>query len=109
MNEAREATPGPFSSWTEGVAATVFRQASEPGARDLQGLVEQIALRIGRTLEQHGLIERDIENPWLAADAEAGPLDDLIGHSITYRIAVGPRAGQSSATARRTSCSSRWT
>lgn len=23
-----------------------------------------------------------------------GPLDDLIGHSITYRIAVGPRAGQ---------------
>jgi hypothetical protein len=26
--------------------------------------------------------------------AAAGPLDDLIGHSITYRIAVGPRAGQ---------------
>jgi hypothetical protein len=25
---------------------------------------------------------------------EGGPLDDLIGHSITYRIAVGPRAGQ---------------
>ena len=25
---------------------------------------------------------------------ESGPLDDLIGHSITYRIAVGPRAGQ---------------
>jgi ribosomal protein S27E len=79
---------------TEGVAAPVFRQVPEPGAKDLQGLVEQIALRIGRTLEQRGLIERDIENAWLAADAEAGPLDDLIGHSITYRIAVGPRAGQ---------------
>ena len=26
--------------------------------------------------------------------AQAGSLDDLIGHSITYRIAVGPRAGQ---------------
>jgi hypothetical protein len=38
--------------------------------------------------------ERDIENAWLAAGAEPGPLDDLIGHSITYRIAVGPRAGQ---------------
>jgi hypothetical protein len=25
---------------------------------------------------------------------EGGPLDDLIGHSITYRIAAGPRAGQ---------------
>jgi len=30
----------------------------------------------------------------LAADTHAGPLDDLLGHSITYRIAVGPRAGQ---------------
>lgn len=26
--------------------------------------------------------------------AQAGSLDDLIGHSITYRVAVGPRAGQ---------------
>ena len=26
--------------------------------------------------------------------AAGGPLDDLIGHSITYRVAVGPRAGQ---------------
>jgi len=57
-------------------------------------LVEQIAGRIGRALERRGLVERDLENAWLAADTEAGPLDDLLGHSITYRIAVGPRAGQ---------------
>jgi hypothetical protein len=31
-----------------------------------------------------------LRSPSLTA---AGPLDDLIGHSITYRIAVGPRAG----------------
>jgi len=79
---------------TEGVGALVFRPVCEPGAQELQALVEQIALRIGRALEKRGLIERDLENAWLAADAEAGPLDDLIGHSITYRIAVGPRAGQ---------------
>ena len=41
-----------------------------------------------------GIVERDIENAWLAGGGEQGPLDDLIGHSITYRIAVGPRAGQ---------------
>ncbi len=35
-----------------------------------------------------------MENAWLANFTEAGPLDDLLGHSITYRIAVGPRAGQ---------------
>jgi hypothetical protein len=60
----------------------------------LQQLVEQIAARIGKALERSGLVERDLENAWLAADTEAGPLDDLLGHSITYRIAVGPRAGQ---------------
>ena len=25
---------------------------------------------------------------------EAGPFDELLGHSITYRIAVGPHAGR---------------
>ena len=59
-----------------------------------QKLVQQIAERIGRILEKRGLIERDMENAWLAADGSGGALDDLIGHSITYRIAVGPRAGQ---------------
>ena len=45
-------------------------------------------------LERLGLIERDIENAWLSTGAEPGPLDDRIGRSITYRIAVGPRTGQ---------------
>jgi len=79
---------------TEGVAAPVFRAVCEPRAQELQGLVERIALHIGRRLEQRGLIERDLDKAWLAADSEAGALDDLIGHSITYRIAVGPRTGQ---------------
>jgi hypothetical protein len=38
---------------------------------------------------------RDAEGSYLElAPNAAGPLDDLIGHSITYRVAVGPRAGQ---------------
>jgi hypothetical protein len=77
-----------------GVDAPLFRSAAAPESSDLQALVEQIAGRIGRALERRGLVERDIENAWLAADTEAGPLDDLLGRSITYRIAVGPRAGQ---------------
>lgn len=75
-------------------AQAVFRAVSAPGPKDLQQLVEQIAARIGRTLERSGLIERDLESAWLTTGAEPGALDDLIGHSITYRIAVGPRAGQ---------------
>lgn len=72
----------------------VFRQVPSPSAALLQGLVQRIAERTGRKLEKRGLVERDIENAWLADTGEAGPLDDLIGHSITYRIAVGPRTGQ---------------
>jgi hypothetical protein len=72
----------------------VLRPVAGPSANDLQRLVEQIAVGVGQALERRGLIERDIENAWLATDFEAGPLDDLIGHSITYRIAVGPRAAR---------------
>ena len=77
-----------------GTDPPVSRAVAAPGAEDLQALVQQIAARIGRALEKCGLIERDIENAWLAGEGEGGALDDLLGHSITYRIAVGPRAGQ---------------
>jgi len=55
----------------------------------------RIAEQIGRTLERKGLLVRDCENGYLTFDPSAGgPMDDLFGHSITYRVAMGPRAGQ---------------
>jgi hypothetical protein len=78
----------------DGASLPVFRHVAAPGANDLQALVGQIAARVGQVLERRGLIERDMENAWLSSGAEPGPLDDLLGHSITYRIAVGPKAGQ---------------
>jgi hypothetical protein len=75
-------------------AAPMFRHVPAPTGSELQALVQQIAARIGRVLEQRGVIERDLESAWLAMQGESGPLDDLIGHSITYRIAAGPRTGQ---------------
>lgn len=72
----------------------MFRHVAAPIGAELQGLVQQIGGRIGRLLERRGIVERDMENAWLAGAGEAGPLDDLIGHPITYRIAVGPRVGQ---------------
>jgi hypothetical protein len=71
-----------------------FRHVPAPASAQLQVLVQQIAERVGRKLERRSLIERDMENAWLASDGAGGPLDDLIGQSITCRIAVGPRAGQ---------------
>ncbi|MBM4220170.1 MAG: IS91 family transposase [Gammaproteobacteria bacterium] len=78
----------------DGTGAPVFRHVAGPDQGELQTLVEQVASRVGRVLERRGLVERDAENAWLSDFRQAGPLDDLIGHSITYRIAVGPRAGQ---------------
>jgi hypothetical protein len=54
-----------------------------------------LALRIGRSLERQGLLERDPENSWLAGDElETGPIAQLLGASITYRIAVAPHQGR---------------
>ncbi len=78
----------------EGNPTPALRHVPPPTSAQLQALVQQIAERIGRLLEKRGLIERDMENAWLTTDGSGGALDDLIGHSITYRIAVGPRAGQ---------------
>ena len=42
-----------------------------------------------------GLLERDAENSYLTTDAvPEDPMNQLLGHSITYRIAVGPQAGR---------------
>lgn len=56
-------------------------------------LVQQIAERTGELLEKRGLIERDMENARLTTDGPGGPLDDLIGHSINYRLAVANPPG----------------
>ncbi len=73
----------------------VFRRIAPPREAELQALVERLAERVGRSLERQGLLVRDTENDFLEfGPAAGGAMDDLIGHSITYRVAVGPRAGQ---------------
>ena len=61
-------------------------------------LTHMIAHRIGRHLERRGLLERDTGNSYLTAQAVETPDDDpshhLLGHSITYRIAMGPQQGR---------------
>jgi len=78
----------------EGTHPPLFRPVAASTVAEVQVLVEEIAARIGRLLEQRGMVERDMENAWLGGAVKAGPLDDLIGHSITYRVAAGPRTGQ---------------
>jgi hypothetical protein len=65
---------------------------------ELNQLTHTIAHRVGRYLERKGLLERDAGNSYLSAQAVETPDEDpshqLFGHSITYRIAVGPQQGR---------------
>jgi hypothetical protein len=66
-----------------------------PSGAELARLTATLALRIGRYLERQGLLERDAENSYLAGDElEAGPMEQLLGSSITHRIAIGPQQGR---------------
>ena len=68
---------------------------SRPSTDKLKQLTHTIARRIGCFLERQGLLKRDAESSYLSLDAaEEDPVDQLLGHSITYRIAVGPQAGR---------------
>jgi hypothetical protein len=79
----------------EGEGRLRFVPVRAPSSAELQELVQRIAEQIGRSLERSGLITRDIENAYLTFDpAGEAPINSLLGASITYRIATGPRESQ---------------
>ncbi len=81
-----------------------FRRLEAPTRKELEELVQRIAERIGRQLERRGVLVRELETSYLdlgsagSAEASGDALTDLQGHSITYRIAVGPQAGRKALT-----------
>ncbi len=75
--------------------AVRFRSLRAPTSAELTHLAHIIAHRVGRFVQRQGLLERDAENSCLAADAVGDEaMNSLTGHSITYRIAIGPHAGR---------------
>ena len=70
---------------------TRFRWARAPTGEDLTQLAHTIAHRVGVT----GAARWCGRDSYLALDtADDDPLSVLQGHSITYRIALGPQAGR---------------
>jgi len=73
----------------------VFKRTKAPEKDELCKLVNQISLRVAAYLERQGFLERDEENGYLQLDGmEEDPMQQLLGHSITYRVAVGPQQGK---------------
>ena len=75
-----------------------FRRVKAPTGGELLQLTHTIAHRVVRYLERQGLLERDTGNIYLTPEAvdasDEDPSNQLLGSSITYRIAVGPQQGR---------------
>ena len=72
-----------------------FQWVKAPTSDELTRLTHTIARRVGRFLQRQGLLESDAENCYLTGDAaDDDSMAHLQGHSITYRIAVGPHQGR---------------
>lgn len=71
-----------------------FHRVNALIADELNALVATISQRIAGHLERQGLLARDDENSYLAMDwQDDDAMNQLQGHSITYRTAMGPQQG----------------
>ena len=74
-----------------------FHRVNVPTSKELNALVATISERVARYLERQGWLVRDEQSDHLNLvldDEEGATLQQLQGHSITYRIAMGPQAGR---------------
>jgi ribosomal protein S27E len=73
----------------------IFQRINAPTQEELAQLVHTISHRVARYLERQGTLERDEENSYLQLDGiDEDPMQQLIGCSVSYRIAVGPQQGR---------------
>ncbi len=75
-----------------------FRRVKAPTSDELTHLTHTIAYRVARYLERQNLLVRDAGNSYLTAEGADGdhesPMNQLLGSSITYHIAMGPQQGR---------------
>ena len=71
-----------------------FKRTIAPNQQELAILVHTISHRVARFLERQGVLERDEEYSYLQLEGlDEDPMQQLIGCSVSYRIAVGPQQG----------------
>ncbi len=91
-------TPGQLPPQIQNAQPT-FHRTPRPAPAELARLLHTISKRVARRLERGGFLVRDPKHEHLDFDP-ADALDQLIGASIHYRIAIGPNAGKKALTLR---------
>jgi hypothetical protein len=73
-----------------------FQRVKAPARSELEALVQLISQRVGRCLKRQGLLEQDADNAWLDLDPaeDTDAMLQILGSSVSYRIAVGPQQGR---------------
>ena len=73
---------------------TRFQRTNAPDQRELTELVHTITQRVAGFLEREGILERDEENSYLNLEGDEDPMQQVLGCSVSYRIAIGPQQGR---------------
>jgi hypothetical protein len=72
-----------------------FQRTHAPDQQELAGLVHRISHRVAGFLERESVLERDEQNSYLnLQDRDEDPMQQVLGCSASYRIAVGPQQGR---------------
>src|SRR5215813_7002786 len=74
--------------------AAVFHEAAAPSTDELEAVLLKIITRTMRILTRLGAVIEEPDRTYLAETDTDGALRTLQAASCTYRIALGPRAGQ---------------
>ena len=80
--------------YRNGDGAPVFHEATVPTVEELEALLAKIITRTMRTLTRLGALIEEPERTYLAETGTDGALRSPQAASCTYRVALGPRAGQ---------------
>ena len=76
-----------------------FHLLKGPTPGDLDSITHQIAQRVSRYLEKAGYLVRDAESAYLDLQTDNDDaMVNIVGASISYRLAFGPNAGRKALT-----------
>jgi len=73
---------------------TRFQRTNAPSQQELTELVHTISHRVAGYLEREGILERDEENSYLNLEGDEDPMQQVLGCSVSYRVAVGRQQGR---------------